>query len=187
MNMTKGKLLVISGLSAGAGKDSLRSLFLAKHPDWQQPLSTTTRGSRLGEEHSKQMSFVTKETFEAWKAEGKFLETDFHADNWYGTLREPVETLLGQGKNVLLRIDVNGALQVKRELPEALVVFVKAESFDALEKRMIERGHTAEEIKARLKLAKKELELEPQFENVVVNETGKLDEALAAIEAVAAV
>lgn len=164
----------------------MRSMFLAKHPDWNQPLSTTTRAPRPHEDDLTSMNFVSRDTFEQWQKEGRFLETDFHAGNWYGTLRQPVEDLLARGQNVLLRIDVNGALQLKAKLPEARIIFLKAENQAVLESRMRERGHEDAEVQDRLELARRELALEPQFEHVIVNRTGQQAQTLAAIEAVAA-
>ena len=183
--MNKGKLLIISGPSAGAGKDTLRTMFLQHHPDWNQPPSITTRQSRPGELQTKQMSFVSQRKFKQWQKEGKFLETDFHADHWYGTLRNPVEELLGQGKNVLLRIDVNGALEVKRQKPEAVLVFIKSENAQVLEARIRARGsETEKQIQKRLKLAEHELTFVSQFDHIIINATNKQNEALAALEAI---
>lgn len=183
--MQKGKLLVITGPSAGVGKDTLKTMFLEKHQNWLQPLSTTTRMPRPGEEETKSMNFISSETFEQWQKEGKFLETDFHADNWYGTLREPVEALMKEGKNVLLRVDVNGSLQIKDKIPDSCVVFIKAESEEVLKMRMEERGHSPAEIKERLELARKEMQLEPRFDYVIVNRTNQQTQALADIEKIA--
>ncbi len=177
-----GKLLVITGPSAGAGKDTVLNMLLKSDTSWHQPPSTTTRQLREGETNGKQMIFVTREQFEKMQTEGKFLETDYHADNWYGTQKEPVINLLNSGKNVVIRIDVNGALQVKNMLPEAIVVFITVESEQELEKRIRARGTEDEaEIQKRLKLAKKEMLLKPKFENVVVNEAGKPEQTLASV------
>lgn len=181
--MKRGKLAVISGPSAGVGKDTLLKLFLAQHPDWHQPPSTTTRQPRAGEQVGKDMNFVSKGTFEKWQKQDKFLETDFHAGNWYGTLRLPVEELLGKGLNVLLRIDVNGALIVKKKMPEAFLIFIAAESPKALEARIRQRGTEKEQqIKERLKLAKKELMMADKFDKIVINTTNQQEKALKEIE-----
>lgn len=181
--MKKGKLLVISGVSAGAGKDTLINMFLQKHPDWHWPPSTTTRQPRTGEEHGKHMNFVSHDEFSDWQKRGKFLETDYHADNWYGTLAGPVQDFLRAGENVILRIDVNGSLQIKQKIPEATLIFIDVESEQELESRIRSRGTESEaEIKARLKLAKKEKQLKDQFDFVVLNARGEHRTALAQIE-----
>ncbi|PJE65503.1 guanylate kinase [Candidatus Saccharibacteria bacterium CG10_big_fil_rev_8_21_14_0_10_47_8] len=181
--MKQGKLLIISGPSAGVGKDTILRMFLEKHPDWYQPTSTTTRPLRPGEKEEKRMNSVTTETFKKWQTEDKFLETDFHAGHWYGTLREPVEKLLSEGQNVVLRIDVNGSMQIKNQMPEAVTVFIEAESPEALEVRIRERGsETEEQIQSRLKLAKKELRYKKFFDHRVVNPQNRPEEALGAVE-----
>lgn len=181
--MNKGKLLIISGLSAGVGKDTLLRMFLERHPDWYQPPSTTTRPLRPGEKDGKDMSSVTTEEFKKWQAQGKFLETDFHADHWYGTLRKPVEDLLSKGKNVVLRIDVNGTMQVKNQIPEAITVFIKAESHKVLETRIrARRSETEKQIQARLELAKRELKHEKHLDHMVINPHNRPKEALIELE-----
>jgi guanylate kinase len=182
--MQKGKLAIISGPSAGVGKDTLLKLFLDKHPDWHQPPSTTTRQPREGELAGKDMNFVSHEEFEKWQKEDKFLETDFHAGNWYGTLRQPVEEFLSSGLSVILRIDVNGALIVKKKMPEAILIFIAAENPEALEARIRGRGtEDQQHIKERLELAQKEMMLADKFDKVIINATGKQADALAEIEA----
>jgi len=183
MERPTGKLLVISGPSAGAGKDTILKMLLDSDSSWYQPPSTTTRQLREGETEGKEMFSVSHDEFEKMQKEGKFLETDFHADNWYGTQKEPVERLLNDGKNVVIRIDVNGALQVKKLIPQAILVFITVESEQELENRIRARGTEDEtEIQKRLALAKKELKLKPQFDYVVVNKAGKADEALAEVK-----
>jgi len=179
MERPTGKLLVISGPSAGAGKDTILKMLLDSDSSWYQPPSTTTRHPRKGETDGKEMVFVSHVEFEKMQKDGKFLETDFHADNWYGTQKEPVERLLNNGKNVVIRIDVNGALQVKKLIPQAILVFITVESEKELENRIRARGTEDEtEIQKRLELAKKELKLKPQFDYVVVNESGKAEQTL---------
>ena len=181
--MNKGKLLVISGPSAGVGKDTILRMFLERHPDWRHPPSTTTRPLRPGEKEGKDMSSVTSEEFKKWQAEGKFLETDFHADHWYGTLRKPVEDLISGGLNVVLRIDVNGSRQVKDQIPEAILVFIEAESPEVLEARIrARRSETEKQIQSRLKLAKKEIKHKKHFDHVVINPHNQHEETVKAVE-----
>jgi guanylate kinase len=180
--MTKGKIAILAGPS-GVGKDTLIKLFLDKHPEWEQPRSsTTTRKPRIGEDKDA-LNFVTPEVFEDWKRAGKFLETDFHAQAWYGTLREPVEQVRASGKNALLRIDVNGAVEVKRQIPETIMIFLKAENFETLEQRFRDRKtENEDQIENRLKLAKHELTFEPKFEHVIINRADKLADTLKDLE-----
>src|SRR5260221_6477694 len=131
--MQEGKLAIISGPSAGVGKDTVMRLFLAKHVDWHHPASVTTRNPRKGEIHGHDMMFVDQPTFEKWQKQAKFLETDYHANAWYGTLHNPVQQLLDQGKNIILRVDVNGALVIKKAMPEAILIFITDENCEDLE------------------------------------------------------
>jgi len=182
--MKKGKLVVISGPSAGVGKDTLIKLFLEKHPDWSVPPSTTTRSARPGEIDGKDYMFVDKERFEKWQEDGRFLESILVDNNqWYGTLRQPIEELLNSGKDVIVRKDVRGCLLFKEAMPEATLVFINAESWEALEKRIRARGTEDEEaIKRKLELAKSELPYQDKFDRVVVNPTGHPEKALADLE-----
>lgn len=181
--MKKGKLLIISGPSAGAGKDTILWMFLEKHSNWHQPTSTTTRPLRPGEQDGKRMNSVTPQTFKRWQSENKFLETDFHAGHWYGTLRKPVEELLSKGQNVVLRIDVNGSMQIKRQMPEAVLVFIEAENPEVLEARIRARGSETEtQIQSRLELAKKELKFRKHFDHAVINPQNRPEKALAGVE-----
>lgn len=181
--MTAGKFVIISGPSAGAGKDTVLNMFLAKHDDWHLPPSVTTRKPRQGEVHGRDMIFVDEPTFRVWQEQDKFLETDHHALAWYGTLREPVEQLLNKGKNIILRIDVNGALVIKESIPKAILIFVTAENWEALEKRI--RGRATEDEKAinhRLKLAQQELKFKDKYDFIVINPSGHPEKAVEELE-----
>jgi guanylate kinase len=181
--MKSGKLVVISGPSAGAGKNTLLKMFLAKHPDWHSPPSTTTRQPRPGGADGKDMQFVDVPTFEQWQKEDKFLETDFHADAWYGTLKEPVERLIRAGKSIMFVKDVRGGLKLKQAIPETILVFLNAENWEALEKRFRARGTEDETaITRRLALAKTELTYQSQFDFRIINPTGHPEKALADLE-----
>lgn len=182
--MKKGKLVVVSGPSAGVGKDTILKMFLYKHPEWHMPPSTTTREPRPGEVDGKDMQFVDRATFEKWQKDGRFLESILVNDNqWYGTLRAPVEKLLSSGKNVILRKDVRGALIIKKAISEAKLIFITAESWEALEKRIRMRGTETEEgIKKRLELAKKELTYQDKYDHVIINPTGHPEKALKQLE-----
>lgn len=171
---------MISGPSAGVGKDTILKMFLQKHPDWVQPTSTTTREPREGEVDGKDMTFVDRETFKQWQKEDTFIES-IQVDNgqWYGTQREPVERALINGKNVILRIDVRGAMVLKEKMPEAMLVFITAESEEALEQRIRNRGAENEEgIQRRLELAKSELPYAAKYDHVITNPTGHPEQAL---------
>jgi guanylate kinase len=179
----RGRLVVISGASAGAGKDTVVKLFLDRHPEWCNPPSTTTREPRPGETEGVDYYFTDRLTFKQKLSTGKFLEADFHAGNWYGTLSDPIDKLLSSKKNVIVRKDVNGALEIKKKMPEAVVVFIDVESPEVLEHRI--RGRQSEnedQIQYRLELAKKEQEFKKHFDYVVINYHNRIDEAVDTVE-----
>jgi guanylate kinase len=183
-----GKLLVISGPSAGVGKDTIVTMFLKKHPDWEKPPSTTTRPSRPGEVDGVDYYFVDNQTFQKKLKSGEFLEADFHANHWYGTLRKPVEELLAANHNVILRKDVNGSIEIKKQIPKAVVIFIDAENPKAMEHRIRSRSSESEDqILSRLELAKKEQQLKKHFDHIVINPHNRPEAALAIIEKAAGV
>lgn len=183
--MKRGKLAVIAGPS-GVGKDTLVNHFLAENSSWQNPPSVTTRPARSGETADKDMRFVDIKTFRLWQSEGKFLESfEVYKDIWYGTLKEPVEKLRQAGTNVLLRIDVQGALEVKRIVPEAITIFIEPENFEMLQTRILKRGsETAERLAERLAVAEQEIAASHKFDHIVTNEHNQQIKALQEIKAI---
>jgi guanylate kinase len=182
-SVQKGRLVIISGASAGAGKDTLVSMFLKAHPDWQNPPSVTTRKPRRGETEGRNYYFLSEPEFKTKLRAGDFLETDFHAGHWYGTPKKPVEELLKAGKNVIVRKDVNGAVNIKKVIPDATVIFIDVEGHEVLERRLRERHtDTEKQIQYRLELAKKEQEFKERFDYVVVNVHNHPEDALKDIE-----
>jgi guanylate kinase len=178
-----GKLVVISGASAGVGKDTIVKMFLARHPDWINPPSTVTRQRRTGETEGVDYFFVDTATFKSKMATNDFLETDFHAEHWYGTLEQPIKNALEAGQNVIVRKDVNGAAKIKQKMPEAIVIFIDVESPEVLESRIRGRQtETEEQIQHRLELAKKEQEFKRHFDYVVVNLHNRVQEAVETVE-----
>lgn len=174
---------MITGPSAGVGKDTILGMFLDSHTNWAHPLSTTTRSPRNGEANGNHLNFIDQATFEEWQAEEKFLESDFHAGNWYGTLKEPVVNLLSQGQNVIIRVDVNGAQQIKQKLPNAITIMLMPESWESLEHRLRKRGTEDERaINDRLELAREETKYSDKFDHIVINSDGKPEQALGEVE-----
>jgi guanylate kinase len=178
-----GRLVIISGPSAGAGKDTILKLFLAKHPLWVHPPSVTTRPLRPGEQAGIDMNVADRTTFQNWLRNGKFLEAFEIDGNWYGSLRQPLEELLAAGTNVILRKDVRGALLIKALLPAAATVFIRAEDEAEMAKRIRARHTESEEqIAKRLELAQTELGYQSKFDYVIVNPSGHPELALTALE-----
>jgi guanylate kinase len=166
----RGRLLIISGPS-GAGKGTLVDRLVARVPDLWVSVSATTRAPRPGEVDGEDYRFLTADEFEAHRTAGDFLEWAEVHGNRYGTLRPPVEERLAAGTDVLLEIDAQGALQVKRLVPEAVLVFIVAPSFRELERRIRRRGaETEEEVQRRLRTARRELRLVGVYDHVVEND-----------------
>lgn len=166
----KGVLFVFSGPS-GVGKGTLNSRLFAEFGDQIAfSVSATTRAPREGEIDGKHYFFITKQEFENRIANNDFLEYAQFAGNCYGTPRSYVTSLLKQGKNVLLEIEVQGAMQVRERMPESVSIFVLPPSFEELESRLRGRGTESEEkILARLDTARREIEHAPQYDYQIVN------------------
>ena len=167
--MSKGKLFVLSGCS-GVGKSTVLGQVMAQRSDLRFSVSATTRQPRPGEVDGESYYFITKEAFEDMIQKGEFLEYDAHMDNYYGTPRFQLEEKLETG-HVILDIEPNGAFNVKRTWPEAVLIFIAPPSFEELERRLRSRGDTGEEqIRLRLDRALWELEQSKKYDHVVVNQ-----------------
>lgn len=144
----------------------------ARYPQVWLSVSATTRAPRPGEVHGVHYLFVTPEEFDRMVAEGKMLEwAVVHGRNRYGTPRRPVEEHLAAGVPTLLEIDLAGARQVRRSMPDALLVFLAPPTFDELERRLVGRGTEGqEERERRLATARVELAAEPEFDVTIVND-----------------
>lgn len=164
------KLFVISG-SSGVGKGTVIKKFLERNPEFMLSISCTTRLPRDGEVNGVNYFFLTKEDFKNCIDEGKFLEWAEFAGNFYGTKRKYINQCLDEGKNIILEIDTKGALQVKNQMKEAVLIFIAPPSFEALENRLRGR-HTEDEtaIQKRLNEVKKELERAENFDYKVIND-----------------
>ena len=169
-NNIKGKLFVISGPS-GAGKGTLRENALAGIKNLVYSISCTTRQPREGEVDGVQYRFITHEKFQEDIQKNLFLEyAHVHAD-FYGTLKEDVMKELNSGHDVLLEIDVQGALQVREKINDAVLIFIAPPSVEELEKRLRNRHtETEENLRLRLSNAAKELELKDKYDYVIIND-----------------
>ncbi|SMO60973.1 guanylate kinase [Balnearium lithotrophicum] len=169
-NELKGLLVVISAPS-GTGKTTLTHMLLKEFPNMEFSVSYTTRPPRPGEVNGKDYYFVDRETFERMVEEGDFLEWAEVYGNLYGTSKSQVLKALNEGKDIILDIDTQGALQVKKNFPEAVLIFVLPPSLSELERRLRRRGTDDEEtIERRLKVAREEIKRAPLYDYIVVND-----------------
>ncbi|MGL4404011.1 MAG: guanylate kinase [Fusobacteriaceae bacterium] len=167
--MKKGNLFVVSGPS-GAGKSTVCKL-VRKMLGINLAVSATTRQPRTGEKDGVEYHFLSKEEFEKKIQENEFLEYANVHGNYYGTLKVEAETRVQRGENVILEIDVQGGIQVKKIYPEVHMIFFKTPTPEDLERRLRGRGTEAEEVvQLRLKNSLKELEYENFYDEVIVNE-----------------
>ena len=174
------KLFVISG-SSGVGKGTVIKDFLKKHPDFKLSISCTTRGMREGEVHGVNYFFLSKEEFKQFIENEEFLEWAEFSGNHYGTKKSFVEECLKNGDNLILEIDTKGALNVKRLMPDAVLIFIAPPSVEELEARLRGRHtETEEAIQKRLASIKLEIENSKKFDYTVVND--KVEKAVDDLE-----
>ena len=165
----KGKFIVISGPS-GVGKGTICNRILNEVNAWYS-VSTTTRSPREGEVNGVNYFFISKEEFEQKIKNGDFLEYNLYNNNYYGTSKKVVIDKINEGVNVFSEIDVNGAHNIKKIFPDALLLYIAPPSIDVLRERLIQRGTESEEkINQRLKIAEKELKEIDFYDYVVVND-----------------
>lgn len=169
-NNRLGNLFVISGPS-GAGKGTLLSKVIERIPDAWVSVSATTRNPRPGEEEGVHYYFLDKDHFLELVNHDGFLEWAKVHDNYYGTLKESVLEHMKAGEQVILEIDVQGALQVRNVIPEAHLVFIEPPSLEELERRLRSRGTESDDvISSRMKTAEVELAQKMEYDIQVVND-----------------
>lgn len=168
--MEKGVLLIISGPS-GSGKGTIVER-LVDDLGYRVSISATTRNPRPNEENGVHYFFKTKEEFEKMIEAGELLEHACFCDNYYGTPKEYVERQLVEGNNIILEIEVQGALQVKKKYNDAVLIFTMPPTIAELRRRLVNRGtEDIETIDKRIKRAEEELEYLPQYDYIVINDT----------------
>lgn len=167
----QSRLFVISGPS-GAGKGTLVAQLRKAHPELSLAVSATTRSPRPGEVDGKDYYFLSEGEFKRRVAAGEFVEWAYVHGRMYGTLVKEVERLLAQGKSLILEIDIQGALNVKKVWPDAVLIFIEPPSLEELERRLRGRGTEDEQsIELRLKNAKHEMTLADDYDVRIVNDT----------------
>jgi guanylate kinase len=178
------RVFVITGPS-GVGKGTLIRTLLERIPSLQLAVSATTRSPRPGEADGVDYHFLSDEDFERRVAAGEFVEHASYSGRRYGTLRSELEARTRDGSPVVLEIEVQGARQIARSMPEAVRIFIAPPSQDALRTRLIGRGtDDPEQIQKRLATAAEELGAQGEFSHVVVND--RLEDAVAELERVVA-
>ncbi|NLL76963.1 MAG: guanylate kinase [Clostridiales bacterium] len=166
----KGILVVVSGFS-GAGKGTLMKRLLRTYDNYSLSISMTTRAPRPKEQDGREYFFVTKEIFEKEIKQDGLIEYATYCENYYGTPRKYVEEQLDMGKDVILEIEIQGALKIKEKFPTALLLFVMPPTAEELRKRLTGRGtETPEVIRKRLSRAIEEAEGIEKYDFVVIND-----------------
>ena len=179
----KGILIVVSGFS-GAGKGTLMRELLQRYEEkYALSISATTRQPREGEVHGREYFFLSKEEFEKMIAKDELIEYAKYVENYYGTPRNYVEQKLDEGKDVILEIEIQGALKVKEKFPDALLLFVSPPSAEELKNRLVGRGtETMEVINSRMSRAAEEAEGMENYDYLIINDT--LEECVEQMHAV---
>lgn len=176
----KKKLFVLSG-SSGVGKGTVISGFLKRNPSFSLSISCTTRKMRDGEADGVNYFYLSREEFEKSIQNGEFLEWAEFAQNLYGTKRAFVEKCLNSGKDLIIEIETVGALKVKKEMPDAVLIFIAPPSLEELEHRLRGR-HTEDEatIQKRLSAVREELERSKAYDYTIIND--EVDSAIRQLE-----
>ena len=174
--MNRGTAFILSAPS-GCGKDTIIARVREQMPELRFSISCITRPKRGSDAEDGKYRFLTVAEFEQMLAQDAFLEHNVYLGNYYGTPRQPVEDALAQGKDILIEIDVNGADQLRKSLPEAVSLFILPPSLSELRRRLQKRGTDApEKIEQRVREAEREIGCAPDYDYVIVNDD--LDQAV---------
>ena len=166
----QGILVVVSGFS-GAGKGTLMKELLKRYDNYALSISATTRQPREGEKDGEDYFFVNREYFQQMIEEGRLVEYAQYVNHYYGTPRDYVEKKMAEGKDVILEIEIQGALKVKKRFPDALLIFVTPPSAGELRRRLVGRGtETIEVINARLRRAAEEASGMEAYDYLLIND-----------------
>jgi guanylate kinase len=189
MQAANGAMLVIISGPSGVGKDTIIDALKrrAHDPDYHYVVTCTTRAMRPGEVDGVDYHFLDRATFAAQRAAGEFLEANKVHGNWYGTPRGQVREALAAGRDVILKIDVQGAQVVKGKVPGALLIFLIPPSLEDLFHRLRSRAtETADELELRQRNAAIELARQEDYDYVVTNETGQVERTAERIDEIIA-
>ena len=168
--MSKGVLVVVSGFS-GSGKGTIMKRLLEKYDNYGLSISATTRQPREGETHGKEYFFQTTEEFEEMIKQGQLIESAQYVGNYYGTPKAYVEEQRNRGKDVILEIEIQGAMKIKEQYPDTVLLFVTPPSAEELKRRLVGRGTETEDvIESRLVRAVQESEGMELYDYLIVND-----------------
>ncbi len=166
----EGLLILFSGPS-GVGKDTVLEVVLNKNKELQKSISLTTRGIRENETDGKDYYFISADEFNKMIADGEVLEYAQYGSNLYGTPKGPVDKWLSEGKNVVLKIEVQGAENIKKLYPDSVGIFLLPPSMEVLENRLRSRGtESDEDVQKRLEIAQDEMRKSKMYDYFVINE-----------------
>ncbi len=179
----KTGLIIIVSAPSGAGKTSICDALIKQDKDIVYSVSTTTRQPRTGEKNGKEYFFVDDKTFKSMVNKNMFAEWAEVHGHFYGTSKKTIEDTIKKGKDVLLDIDVQGALKIKKQYKDALMIFITAPTLKVLKERLIKRNKDSSAvIKTRLNNAKKELTYLPKYDYLILND--KLDKSIENVKSV---
>ena len=185
MQGNKGKLFVISG-PAGSGKGTVMNILTERSDSYSLSVSLTSRPMLAGEAEGVNYYYVTREQFEEKIKHAEVLEYTEYCGNYYGTPKAPAQKAIESGKHLLLEIEVDGAMQIKKSFPEAVLVMILPPSASVQEFRLRTRGRDSEEsIKKRLQRTREELKFADKYDFILLNEDGKAQEVADAFELIA--
>ena len=180
--MKRGKTFIVSG-PAGVGKSTVLKALLERRRDVYFSVSATTREMRPGEEDGVHYHFLEVDTFRQWIARGEFLEYAEYVGNFYGTPKRYVDEAMDRGEDVILDIEIQGAIQVKSKRPETVSIFIAPPSWTELERRLTERGtDSPDKVQKRLLRAKVEFQTAHTYDYFVINDN--VDNAVRELEAI---
>lgn len=168
--MNKGLAFIISGPS-GSGKDTLLVELFKKCPQIKFSISSVTRDMREGEKEGEKYNFISREKFEDMIKNDLLLEYNEYVGNYYGTPKLPVLEATDKGEDIMIEVDVNGASNIRKKLPEVISIFIMPPSFEELERRLSGRGtETTEVIKKRMENSLNEIKRATEYDYIVVND-----------------
>ncbi len=184
MEKNKGLLIVISGPS-GSGKGTVVKALREIAPEIGLSISATTRNPREGEEHAREYYFITREEFERMLGADEILEYTTYCENYYGTPKAEVERVTGEGRDLILEIEVDGAAQIKKKYPDSITIMLIPPDIKVLEERLRSRGTEEDSVvRARVDRAREEITLAAGYDYIVVNEDGAVEDCAKKILAI---